>query len=185
MFCDCVLGMIHWNRYTQIFSSSTSQKLAQATNKTRQVTLTLIGKFPWHEIYGKLIQPKLMGTYSVLLKFGVSARPISGKLIQNRAFSRIMIFKEFRAWHRPISRKLIHIWASFPEIGLAHASIFYKNWRLIKNDGWIFKESVQLILRKFKFRKNTGWIFQKSVCVTPQKTEILEKFLDDFSRICQ
>ena len=36
--CDCVLGMIHWNRYTQIFSSSTSQRLAPATNKTRQVT---------------------------------------------------------------------------------------------------------------------------------------------------
>ena len=128
-----------------------------------------------------------MGTYSVLLKFGVSARPISGKLIQNWAFSRIMIFKEFRAWHRPISRKLIHIWASFPEIGLAHASIFYKNWRLIKNDGWIFKESVQLILRKFKFRKNTGWIFQKSVYVTRCDSENWNfgNFLDEFSRICQ
>ena len=39
--------------------------------------------------------------------------------------------------------------------------------------------------RKLKCRKNTGWVFQKSVCVTPRKTKILEKFLDEFSRICQ
>ena len=34
-------------------------------------------------IYGKLIQPKLMSTYSVFFKLGVWARPISGKLIQS------------------------------------------------------------------------------------------------------
>ena len=39
--------------------------------------------------------------------------------------------------------------------------------------------------RELKFRKNTGWVFQKSVCVTPRKTEISEKFQDEFSRICQ
>ena len=33
-------------------------------------------------IYGKLIQPKFMGTYSVLFEFGAWARLISGKLIQ-------------------------------------------------------------------------------------------------------
>ena len=34
-------------------------------------------------IYGKLIQPKFMGTYSVLFKFGVWAIPIIEKLIQS------------------------------------------------------------------------------------------------------
>ena len=53
-------------------------------------------------IFGKLIQPKFMSTYSVLVKFGVWAWSISGKLIQ--------------------------IWLNFLEIGLAHAPIFYKNW---------------------------------------------------------
>ena len=30
-----------------------------------------------------------------------------------------------------------------------------------------------------------GWVFQKSVCITTRKTEISEKYLDEFSRIFQ
>ena len=36
--------------------------------------------------------------------------------------------KNSEAYNRPISGKFIQIWTSFPEIGLAHAPILYKNW---------------------------------------------------------
>ena len=65
-------------------------------------------------------------------------------------------------------------------------AITYKNWICSqKTDGWIFQKLVQLMPRKLKFRKNTGRVFQTSVSVNPRKTEISEKFLDEFSRIWQ
>ena len=49
---------------------------------------------------------------------------------------------------------------SFPEIGLAHAA-------------------------NLKFQKKMDEFSRNKVCLTPQKTEISEKILDDFSRIRQ
>ena len=63
---------------------------------------------------------------------GVWARQISGKLIQKRAFSQKWNLTNSWVWYRPISAKLIQICMNFPETGLTHTPIFYKNWK----GGW-------------------------------------------------
>ena len=105
-------------------------------------------------IYEKLIQSKLMGTYSVLFKIGALARPISGKLIQ----SSILEF-----W----GMTQTGYWKTYPKQSILSKNVieripghdtdrFLENW---SKYGWIFQESVWLIPRFFT------------------KTEVLIKFL--------
>ena len=87
------------------------------------------------------------------------------------------------AWARPIHGKLIQ--QSILEFrGMTQACFFLENssktehlvekYYLTNSGTWNRPIS-------FKY----GWVFQKSVCVTPRKTEISGKFLDEFSKICQ
>ena len=83
-----------------------------------KLLLTLIGKFPWHEL-DRLMENSSNRQFK---NFGAWHRPISGKLIQSRAFSLKMTFKEFRGVTQTDSWKTRPgIWMSFPEIGLRHA----------------------------------------------------------------
>ena len=87
------------------------------------------------------------------------ARPISGNLIQNRIFSRKMIFRgvtqtDFLKTHPNMDE--------FSEIGLAYASIFYKNW-IGTNKKWgISFQEIRLCHtpEKWNFGKISGWVFQ-------------------------
>ena len=95
-----------------------------------------------------------MSTYSVLLKFGAWARPISGKLIQ-------LSILEFRGLTQTVSWKL-RIWTGSPEIGPAHAPIFYKNW--IIKFAWMSFPEIGLckVPQNWNFGRKSGWVFQDS-----------------------
>ena len=52
-------------------------------------------------------------------------------------------------------------------------------------NGWVFQWNGLFDASELKFRKKLDEFSSKTACVTTQKMNILEKFLDDFSMICE
>ena len=135
---------------------------------------------------GKLIQILFLTVFRVVNQ-SLIITPISGKLIHKREFRRRIFGKLIQAIHQ--------IWMAF-----SRNQSRPENWILEKISSF-FQKSVR-VSGKLKFRKNIefskldefpkiGWVSQNWMGFPEigwfaiRNTEILEKYLDEFSRICQ
>ena len=72
---------------------------------------------------------------------------------------------------------------NFPEISPAHDPILYNNYM---GTQFVWMSFPKIVPHpQIEISKKIVRVFQKNVQVTTRKTEISEKYLDEFTRICQ
>ena len=141
-----------------------------------KIYLTLIGKFLgnfWDRFSGKLIHQKIMSTYSVFWKTRSRPRPFYWKTYP------IVNWKILGRRTGRFTGKLIQT-----KCYLSYTvSITKFEWMSFPVKGSVWRPRIEKKLRYSGFLMDE--FSSKTACMTTRKMKISEKFLDEFSMICQ